>query len=293
MNLTSAPAFVDSRRFGEATVTVISDASYLYAPGFDVPEPEWRRALPEANAEGKLWFGQHVVHIQLGDVSILVDGGLDDPGSDRDREEGAEMEGETRSPGVEAGLATIGIRPEQITHVLITHAHYDHIQGVTVERDRHRIAHYPRARHLIGRGEWEGNPEREQLDSDLSIRLGTIERLGLLELIDGDRDVAPGVTMIHAPGESPGHSIVRVSSHGETFFALGDLFHHACEVEHLDWGPAWGDRAILVASRDRLIAEAVPQNAILVFTHATFPPWGRIVPAGSGYRWESIEQAHS
>ena len=50
-----------------------------------------------------------------------------------------------------------------------------------------------------------------------------------------NREIVPGVATLHAPDESSDHSIVRVASGGQTFYALGDLFHHACEVDHMDW----------------------------------------------------------
>ena len=255
-----------------------------WAPEIQAPEPEWRRAMPEADANGEITLGLNVVHIRIDGASILVDPGFDAPVRPSPWDEA----GLSRSPGLEAGLQSIGVLPEQITHVLITHTHGDHYAGVTIERDGQRVARFPRARHLLGRHEWEGNPGLTRPDSELMIHLGTIERLGLLDLVEGDHEVVPGVTMIHAPGESPGHSIVRVRSGGESFYVLGDLFHHACEVERPDWVSAGRDQAAMRASRDRLFAEAAGSHAILVFTHERFPGWGRIVPAGAGYRWERV-----
>jgi glyoxylase-like metal-dependent hydrolase (beta-lactamase superfamily II) len=94
--------------------------------------------------------------------------------------------------------------------------------------------------------------------------------------------------MLRAPGESPGHAIVRVDGGAERFYYLGDLFHHTCEVEHLDWVPRGRDRAATLASRERLLAEAVPDRATLLFTHHPFPGWGRIARQGGGYCWESV-----
>ena len=282
MDAQPASAYVASRRIGSAIVTIISEGSMRWAPELQAPEVEWRRAMPEAGANGEITLGLNVVHIRLGGASILVDPGFDDPARPSPWDEA----GLVRSPGLLAGLATIGVRPEQITHVLITHAHGDHFAGVTTEREGQRVARYPRARHLLGRREWEGNPGRELPDSDLMIHLGTIQRLGLLDLVDGDHEVVPGVTMMHAPGESPGHSIVCVRSGGESFYVLGDLFHHACEVEHPGWVSTGRDQAAMRVSRDRLMAEAVQARATLVFTHERFPPWGRIVSTGTGYRWQ-------
>jgi hypothetical protein len=59
-------------------------------------------------------------------------------------------------------------------------------------------------------------------------------------------------------------------------------------VKHLDWVLAGRDQAAMRASRDRFLAVALPQQATLVFSHATFPPWGRIVQDGDGFRWEDV-----
>lgn len=283
-------SYVESRTIGDATVTAISEAIGPYRVSLAVPEAEWRRELPEADAEGRLPYGQHVVHIRLGDASILVDPGLDDAESAWGRQHAAQSPDQVRTPGVVAGLASIGVRPEDITHVVITHAHFDHVVGATVERGDGLAPRYPRARYLLGRADFEGL--RDRPDSDMAVRLGVIERHGLLDLVDGDREVAPGVTMLHAPGETPGHSIVRVAAGGPRFYALGDLMHDACEVAHLDWAAPWVDLPAMRASRERLLAEAVPTGATLVFTHALFPPWGRVVggaDTASGYRWETID----
>ncbi len=277
----AAASYVASRRVGDATITVISEGTFPWNPELQAPEAEWRRAMPEADAQGAVPLAINVVHIRLGDASILVDPGFDDPSPGNQEE----FPGILRSPGLQAGLAHLGIRPEEITHVVITHAHGDHFAGVTVERDGRREARFPQARHLIGRPDWQGNPERTHAGSPLAVHLGALDRLGLLDLVDGDREVVPGATMIHAPGETPGHSVVRVSSAGETFFVLGDLFHHACEAEHPDWVSAGRDQAAMRASRDRLMAEAAATKATVLFTHQRFPGWGRIVPASSGYRF--------
>ncbi len=184
-------------------------------------------------------------------------------------------------------MESIRVKPAAVTHVLITHAHEDHFAGVMVERDGQLSARFPRARHLMGRADWEGNPRREEAGSTLAARLGGIERLGLLGLIDGKHEVAAGVTMIPAPGESPGHYVVRLRSGDEAFYYLGDLVHHGCEVEHPDWMPGQArDRSTLLASRARLLPEIATSRALVVFTHERFPGWGRIVPAGAGFRWE-------
>jgi glyoxylase-like metal-dependent hydrolase (beta-lactamase superfamily II) len=275
----SAEHYVDSRRFGDATVTLINDGVGLstIVKSLTVPEAEWRRFAPEATARGELVLGYQVAHVAIGGASILIDLGFDDPSEQSQWKEPRHH----RSPGVQAGLASIGVKPEDVQYVLITHAHGDHFAGAVVDgRPR-----FPKAKVLLGRTDWEGSPARARPGSMHEQQLGVIEKAGLLELVDGEHEVVPGVTMIHAPGESPGHSIVRVSSGGQRFYFLGDLFHHPCEVANLDWVSSGRDAAAMRASRERLLAEAVPAGATLVYTHSLFPGWGTIVRDGSGHRW--------
>lgn len=281
-------SYVSARRFGDATVTVINEGSLPIpvASVFPPPEAEWIRAHGEADGSDRLMSDQAVIHVRIGDASILIDPAYDDPGTAWERAFAVRWPGVTRTPGMAAGLASIGVRPEEVTHVLITHAHDDHFAGVVAERGGRREVRFPNARHLIGRADWEGNPRRDNAEADISTRLGAVAARGLLDLVEGDREVVPGVKMIHAPGETKGHAIVRVASGGARFYALGDLFHHAAEIEHLDWASPWVDLPAMRASRDRLLAEAMPGGATVVFTHERFPMWGRIVAADGGHRWE-------
>ena len=280
--------YVSSRRFGNATVTVINEGHLPLSLDsiFPPEQAAYLRANGEVDANDRLVSDQLVILIQTGDAAIVIDPAYDDATSPWNTRFAAKWPGLQRTPGLAAGLARVGVRPEEITHVLITHAHEDHFAGVAAERDGTIDVRFPNARHLIGRQDWDGNPRRDDPESPLATRLGAVEARGLLELVDGDIEVAPGVTMLHAPGETPGHSIVRLDADGERFYAVGDLFHHASEVTHLDWVSPWADPAVMRGSRERLLAEAVPAVATIVFTHERFPAWGRITPAEAGYRWQ-------
>jgi glyoxylase-like metal-dependent hydrolase (beta-lactamase superfamily II) len=227
-----------------------------------------------------------MVLIQTSDATILVDAGLDEPGP-----ESPWMPPRARrSPGVQEGLARLGIRPEDVTRVALTHAHGDHIAGATVVRNGERVPRYPRARSLLGRRDWDGNPARQQERSLIAIHLGTLDRLGRLDLVDGDTEIVPGVAMLPAPGDSPGHHVVRVTSRGERLYATGDLFHHACEVAHPDWVSPGRDPVASRTSRECLSAQMASEGALAVFSHEPFPPWGRIVSTPTGHRWQRLER---
>jgi len=280
----SDASYISTRRIGDATVTIINEGVVQVPATTVFPEVEvdWLRANGETNAGGLLTTCQAAILIQLGEAIVVIDPAFDDPDTPWSRHFATTWPVVERTPGLQAALVSLGVAPESVTQVVITHAHDDHFAGVLQNGETPR---FPNARHLIGAADWVGNPRHEQPDGDFAVRLGRIAALGLLDPIAGDHEIAPGITMIHAPGETPGHSIVRVESGGQTFYALGDLFHHACEVTHLDWASPWVDLALMTPSRHRLIAEAIARDASLVYTHEPFAPWGRIVADGAGYRW--------
>lgn len=275
--------YVASRAVGQATVSAISDGSgrSTIMQALLVPREEWRREV-DADDQDEIILGYNVAHIRLGAASILIDLGFDDPGPESQWRAPRHQ----RSPGVVAGLAALGVTPEEITHVLITHAHGDHVAGGAVERDGEWVPRYPNATYFIGRADWEGNSAREEPTALLAKNLGPVERAGKLELVDQERAIAPGIAMIAAPGESDGHCIVRVVSDGATFYFLGDLFHHPCEVPHRDWVSAGRDGAALIASRDALLAAAPATDALLMTTHMPFPGFGRIRETPESLVWE-------
>ena len=282
MSSIDTTAYVASRTVGQATVSAISDGAGLSAimQALLVPREEWRREV-EANDQDEIILGYNVAHIRLGAASILIDLGFDAPGPESQWRAPRHQ----RSPGVVAGLASLGVTPEEITHVLITHAHSDHIAGGAVEQNGKWVPRYPNATYYIGRADWEGNPERDRPTSLLAKHLGPVAAASKLELVDVGRTIAPGITMIAAPGESEGHCIVRVVSDGATFYFLGDLFHHPCEVPHREWVSTGRDGAALIASRDALLAAAPAAAALLMTTHMPFPGFGRIRETPDGLAW--------
>ncbi len=92
----------------------------------------------------------------------------------------------------------------------------------------------------------------------------------------------PAVRVLTAPGESPGHQILRVHSDGQTLYCLGDLYHDPLEVKHPTWMARWADVNTALASRLRLVEFALAEDALLVPAHMS--P-GRLEQTAHGVRW--------
>jgi len=267
---------------GEARVTVF-DTGSLQADLVD-----WLRLLPpdwpphyRDSFERPFAVPIQCVHIQLGASSILVDAPKYDQPPLRLMVAGYQPPADLVSQ-----LWSSGIPPGAVEHVVITHLHFDHYGAVAVQEGKRYAPAFANARYYVGRADWERPQTRRALrrrNSEDSRTLGVLETHKVVAPVDGPLPLTAAVTILPAPGETPGHLIVRVHSAGESLYCLGDLFHHPVEVERPEWGPRWADKPVLLASRRALIDAALAENARLIATH--IPGTGRLAPAGDGVRW--------
>ena len=289
---------LSTRRIGDAEDTLILEGAGPYPIDLNVPEATWRPAIPEAAPDGTITLSTGGAFVRLGDAAIVIDLGLDDPGTPTMEQVERVFVGWSMTPGFQAALTELGVTNDAVTHVIITHAHFDHLLGVAVVREGTLVPRFPNARHLLDQADWDLHftPDGEQrplaaspfieVNRTARERLQLIMRAGLLDLVEGDHEVVPGVRMVPAPGESPGHRAVRVVSNGAVWWRLGDLAHYAVELEHPDWlTPTRRDADAMLASRQRILPRTVADDAIVSWSHAPFPGWGRVVTAGDGYRW--------
>jgi glyoxylase-like metal-dependent hydrolase (beta-lactamase superfamily II) len=190
-----------------------------------VPRVVWERLMPPDEAH-RIRLETNCMLIRGEGVTALVDAGVGDKESERFRARFRIAEG----PGLLGALREHGVAPEEITHVFLSHLHWDHAGGATM-RDAHGAVRptFPAARHVVQRGEWEdavGATERTRA----SYRPENFLPLeGSLQLVDGDAEVLPGIHTVAAPGHSRHMQCVRVEGGDRVGIFLADLVptrHH-------------------------------------------------------------------
>jgi glyoxylase-like metal-dependent hydrolase (beta-lactamase superfamily II) len=187
-------------------------------------------------------------------------------------------------PNLETQLRSIGVTPEQVDNVVITHAHFDHYSGVSRKKDDGMyVPAFPNARYLLGKADWEDEMLLQKAlrnkESGESHTLGILHSAGLLDLVSERRTLDNEVEIIPSPGESPGHQIIRVHSSGEALYCVGDLFHDPAEVENISWMATWCEPKTIIESRKWLIENAIKENALVLASHM---PIGKIAAEGNG-----------
>ena len=136
-----------------------------------------------------------------------------------------------------ANLKDMGITPEDVATVIITHLHGDHMGWNVSEEGNQKRATFPRARYLLPKGDWDHFTKPDVLQSQAAVQGNAVplQELGVLELINGDHAVTPEITTLSTPGHTPGHISVVVNSGGEKAIVVGDLVHSSAQMTETEW----------------------------------------------------------
>lgn len=186
----------------------------------------------------------------------------------------------------------LGLTVDDVTHVLFTHAHPDHIWGLLDEFDDPM---FPNARFLIGQAEYDywTNPDTvTQIgEARTTFAVGAARRLEAISeqiefLADGD-EVISGVAAHLTSGHTPGHMAFELRSGTEAVMVVGDAIgNHHVAFERPDWASGSDqDAAMAAATRVRLLDRLANEQIGLIGYHLPEGGLGRAEKSGDGYRF--------
>src|SRR5262245_10088047 len=165
-------------------------------------------------------------------------------------------------------LRAEGIEPTQIDDVVITRAHPYHLGGLVVDGEPVFAA----ARHVILGAEWKfwtsaSADAPESITSAVEQALCPLDELGLLELAEDGREVAPGVRLVHTTGHTPGHAAVELGD-PPVAMIVADAVLHEVGFQHPEWtSPIDSDPQLAVETRRALLARAVEHQLLVAAYH--------------------------
>jgi glyoxylase-like metal-dependent hydrolase (beta-lactamase superfamily II) len=268
---------------GEAQLTVVSDG-HLETPagGLGVnADPAEVQAFLKRHFLSPNTNYNHTNHlyVEIGDARVLIDVGS----GDRFLDTAGRLMG---------NLEAAGIAADEITHVVITHAHPDHIWGI---RDDFDEAIFPNAQYFIGEAEhdfWMQDGLVSQVPAEMQqFVVGAQNSINVdgaeWQLVRHEQEIVPGLRVIDTPGHTPGHMAVVVESGGQQLVAVGDAMNHAfMNFAHPDWVNGFdmdGDQT--AATRRHLLDMAVADNMVMLGYHFPFPGVGQVMREGAAYRF--------
>ncbi|WP_205853322.1 MBL fold metallo-hydrolase [Zhengella mangrovi] len=282
--LSARPArAVGNVALGDAEVTIVSDGTLTLPLSFiapDVPKDELD-ALLKANgmATDAVTPDCNVTFLRSGDRLVVFDVGS---GSNFMPTAGKLL----------ANLEETGIDPSEVTDVVFTHAHPDHLWGLVDDFDE---MIFPEANYYIGQAEWDFWRADDTLaampEERKTFVVGAQSRLAVLEdrinLINPGAEVVPGVEAIDTSGHTPGHLSYMLHGGSEQLLVIGDAISSSViSFAHPEW-PYGSDQDPQkgIETRTALIDRLASDKAHVVGYHLPHPGKGRVEKDGTAYRF--------
>jgi glyoxylase-like metal-dependent hydrolase (beta-lactamase superfamily II) len=234
-----------------------------------VPRPLWARHHPP-DERGRIVMALRCLLLVGERRRILIDAGLGErfAGKSQDiycyRASGG---------GLVPNLARLGLRPEDITDVIASHLHFDHVGGLlSAGPDGALRPVFPRARLHVQRDgwEWARNPSLWDEASFFQQDLDVWERAMDLSLLSGDAEIAAGVRVRANAGHTPGHQVVIIGEGSSTLVFCADLIPTATHLR-LPYIMAYDQRPLqTLEEKELLLAQALEEDWMLAFEHDPF-----------------------
>lgn len=279
-------------KVGSFDCIVVSDGTFAYphpAAIFfaNAPEEQLAEALRKYDIDPEHWE-EHIspylcLVVNTGEHLVLVDTGAG---------------GFVPTTGkLIPNLQAEGVAPADIDMVILTHGHPDHIGGTV---DSYGKLAFPNARYVMWKDEWDfwtSEPDLTwlQIDDHLKQILLAAAQNCLppiqeqLDLVDQETEIIPGVRAVSAPGHTPGHMTVAISSDGEQLLCSSDLMILPITLEHPEWCAAVDfDHEQVVVARNQFFSKAADEKALVFAFHFPFPGLGHIVQKENVWQWQPI-----
>jgi glyoxylase-like metal-dependent hydrolase (beta-lactamase superfamily II) len=259
---------------GDFELTVVSDGTYVGDGGAFfgiIPKTMWQRKTAPDDLN-RITVSCNSIVVRTGKQTILIETGIGNKLSERTK--GFFLPQEKLLESLHAAK----VAPEEIDIVINSHLHFDHCGWNTVYKDGKTIATFPNAKYFAPKGEWEHGKLQTERDrvSYISDNYDPLINSGQMQLIEGNAEIAPGISVEVWPGHTRNMWAVFIRSGGKAACYISDLIP---TTWHLDvaWAMAYDLFPLeVLENRKRYYARAIPEQWLTLFTHDPDVPWAFI-----------------
>ena len=252
-------------KLGDLTLTLVNGGNFRLDGGAMhgvVPKTLWSK-LVSCDELNRCEYATNCLLVDGPGFRVLIETGNGDKFPEKERR----IYGIDHDQSCEKNLRALGVEPESITHVIMTHLHFDH-SGGTTRADGRPI--FSRARHVVQAKEWHdaNHPHERNAASYLQENLKPLADAHLIDPVDGEREIAPGVRVLPTPGHTRGHQSVLLSDgNGHNVIFLGDVVPTSVHVR-LPFIMGYDlDVVGTLESKRAIFKRALEEKWLLVFGH--------------------------
>ena len=242
-----------------------------------VPKALWERRIP-ADERNRIQLGMRCLLIEHEVGLVLVDTGA---GNKEDAKfhdiYGIENRSDGEDTWLEAGIRAVGATPADIALVINTHLHFDHAGGNTSRADGGVRPTFPNARHVVQAGEygWATHTNERTAASYFARNFVPLMEGGLMDLVEGEREIVQGISVLPTPGHTPHHQSVLIDGGADRALFLGDLVPTAAHAP-LPWIMGYDvEPLVTLETKRRVLRQALEERWLLILEHDAVMPWGR------------------
>jgi glyoxylase-like metal-dependent hydrolase (beta-lactamase superfamily II) len=185
-------------------------------------------------------------------------------------------------------LARAGVKPEDVTHVMCTHMHFDHVGWHTKLENGRWVPTFPNARYVFDKTEFEGwanNQDNHGLDGAYADSVLPVVEAGKADLVASDYALTDQIWLEPSRGHSPGHVCINVKGQSGQALFTGDSFHHPIQVAYPEWHSAFCmDLAQSTASRRKILDKLCDKDIWMLAAHFNDPTAAHVVAQGNRCR---------
>jgi len=247
-----------------------------------VPKPLWSKSNP-ADELNRIILAMRLLLIKSADRIIITDAGV---GKKMNEKLSKIYNVDHSTHDLISGLAAHNIKPEDITDVIITHLHFDHIGGATWQDEKNDLQlTFPNATHHVQKKHWEWavKPSEKDGASFMGENYLPIQENNRLNLLDGPGQLFPGIEMIVLNGHTPYMQGIKISDGNETLFYCADLCPTATHIP-LPYIMGYDVQPMVTLEEKKTIfPKAVEENWTFVFEHDPYNVAKKIIKTEKGF----------
>jgi len=271
-------------KLGDLTLTVVSDGEFRLDGGAMfgvVPRVLWEKEKP-ADERNRIRMGTNCLLVARGDDLLLIDTGIGDKHEARFQENYGMDPNAVRLP---EAIRRAGYELGDVTHVLLSHLHFDHCGWNTREQGGKLVPTFPKARYWLQQGEVEHGRKPNERDraSYFPVNWEPLIEAGVAELFGDEAEPIPGVRAVRTPGHNADMCIVLMDGGGGQKAAFwADLVPTTAHVPY-PWIMGYDLYPLTtLENKKKWLPQAAAEGWLGVFEHDAVTPLARIVEEKPG-----------